>query len=65
MRVDHPWTVSDLDVDESFQLKPTAMVRQMEEAAIRHTDLVGLSAQNLYADQGLAWMIHKLGITII
>ncbi|WP_027369738.1 acyl-[acyl-carrier-protein] thioesterase [Desulfovermiculus halophilus] len=65
MRVDLPWTVSYLDVDESFQLKPMALVRQMEEAAIRHTDLVGLSARDLYQEQGLAWMMYKIGLKIL
>lgn len=64
MRVDHPWIVSYLDVDETFRLKPVALIRHMEEAAIRHTDEVGLSAKDLFYRQGLAWMMHKIGIAM-
>ncbi|MDZ7759746.1 MAG: thioesterase [Desulfovermiculus sp.] len=64
MRVEQPWTLSYLDVDQSFQLKPVALIRRMEEAAIRHTDLVGLPAKDLLHGQGLAWMMHKIGIKI-
>ena len=64
MRVDQSWTLSYLDVDESFQLKPVALIRRMEEAAIRHTDLVGLPAKELFHGQGLAWMMHKIGMKI-
>ena len=64
MRVDQSWTLSYLDVDESFQLKPVALIHRMEEAAIRHTDLVGLPAKDLFQGQGLAWMMHKIGIKI-
>lgn len=64
MRIDQPWTLSYLDVDESFQLKPVALIRRMEEAAIRHTDLAGLPAKDLFEGQGLAWMMHKIGLKI-
>jgi acyl-ACP thioesterase len=64
MRIDQSWTLSYLDVDESFQLKPVALIRRMEEAAIRHTELVGLPAKDLFDRQGLAWMMHKIGLKI-
>ena len=64
MRVEQPWTLSCLDVDQSFQLKAVALIRRMEEAAIQHTDLVGLPAKDLLQGQGLAWMMHKIGLKI-
>jgi len=64
MRVEQSWTLSYLDVDQSFHLKPVALIRRMQEAAIRHTDLVGLPAKDLFDGQGLAWMMHKIGLKI-
>jgi acyl-ACP thioesterase len=64
MRVEQPWALSYLDVDQSLQLKAVALIRRMEEAAIQHTDLVGLPAKDLLHGQGLAWMMHKIGLKI-
>ena len=64
MRIHRPWTPSYLDVDQSFLLKPLALIRAMEEAAIMHTNQVGLSAKHLLQGQGLAWVMHKIGINI-
>jgi len=51
------------EVDPQLQLKPVCLFQLFQEAAVAHTEQVGLRTQDLL-EQGFAWMMHKIAVRI-
>src|SRR5512137_1927014 len=51
------------DLDAGLRLRLAALVRFCQEAAVRHSEHAGYSAERLMAD-GVAWVMHKLGVDV-
>ena len=51
------------DLDAGLSLRLAALVRFCQEAAVRHSEHAGYSAERLMAD-GVAWVMHKLGVDV-
>jgi acyl-ACP thioesterase len=51
------------EVDPRLRLKPVCLFQLFQEAAVAHTEQVGLRTQDLL-QQGFAWMMHKIAVKI-
>ena len=51
------------DLDAGLSLRLAGLVRFCQEAAVRHSEHAGYSAERLMAD-GVAWVMHKLGVDV-
>jgi medium-chain acyl-[acyl-carrier-protein] hydrolase len=57
-------TVDYAEADSAFRIKLGVLARRLQEAAVSHSESVGLGSRDL-ADAKNAWILNRLGIDII
>lgn len=63
MIVNETRTIDYADADAAFHIKMGVLARRLQEAAVRHSETVGVGSRHL-AEAGHAWMLNRLGVEI-
>ena len=63
MKAVYPRRVGYGEVDPNFNLRPGALVNLLQEAAIFHSEKIGLGIQALHR-RSLGWVLNRLAVTI-
>jgi acyl-ACP thioesterase len=63
MKVEWCGTVGYMDIDPAFRMRPGALARVLQEAAVTHSERVGIRNRDLVRN-GAAWVLHKMAFDV-